>query len=139
MRARRNRWFTIVATDMFSGAFAAIVLLDTITPKHMGLPSTAQEVRLIFPIQGGTVCPNADDGNALIFSFLDGGEPQSTIDKDFRATVIGNRCVVTGFLDIYFKNIEDPCILVTLPGKPPDRIDVEVTGVGYAASPPSCL
>jgi hypothetical protein len=40
----QGRWFTIVATDLFAGAFAAILIIDAATPKE---PITIGEPTLI--------------------------------------------------------------------------------------------
>ena len=139
MRRRRNRWFTIVATDMFSGAFAAIVLLDTITPKQMGIRPSSQEIRITYSVAGGAKCPDKADGDAVVFSFLDGGNPQSTIDKGFQSNLVGQNCVISGFLNVYYPDFKEPCVLSVIGGPPPAAIRVEVTGSSYNDTPKSCI
>ncbi|MFN3627939.1 MAG: hypothetical protein ACK4S3_08680, partial [Parvibaculum sp.] len=108
MRRRRSGWFSIVATDLFSGAFAAIILLDTVSPKELGSVAEQQEVRISYS-KGDLACP-ADPG-AIVFSFLNGGDIVTTLNG-FGLQSTSTECAIVGFVDVYATEIDEPCILV---------------------------
>ncbi len=134
MRRRRGSWFTIVATDLFSGAFAAIILLDTVSPKELGSVAEQQEVRIYYP-NGGTACP-ADPG-ALVFSFRNGGDIVTTLDG-FRLQSGPSECAIVGLVDVFVSEIDEPCLLVAELAGPAPTIRVSVSGVEYDEVPDRC-
>ena len=123
---------------MFSGAFAAIVLLDTITPKEAGAVAEAQEVRISYSTSAGATC--VQDGNSLVFSFRDGGEIITTSQRNFGARLESNNCVVSGFVEVYLAEVDEPCVLVVeLLGTEPKEFDVSMTGnPGFSQRVPPC-
>lgn len=134
MRRRRGGWFTIVATDLFSGAFAAIILLDTVSPKELGSVAEQQEVRIWYPNRENA-CP-ADPG-ALVFSFRNGGEIVTTLDG-FRLQSGPAECAIVGLVDVFVNEIDEPCLLITEFAGPVPKIHVSVSGVGYDKFPEQC-
>ena len=140
MRTRRNRWFTIVATDMFCGAFAAIVLLDTTSPKYLGLLSAPQDVRITFPKSTAFGCPEHGDGNSLVFAFTSGGDEVTTFDQEFDVTEIGDDCQIAGSVQTFSSDVQGACLLTVLPGVDLSSVRVQMAGsASYSGTPASCL
>lgn len=135
MRRRQGGWFTIVATDLFSGAFAAIILLDTVSPKELGSTAEQQEVRIWYPV-GETGCPV--DPGSIVFSFRNGGEIITTLDSGFHLNSTPTECAIVGFVDVYVSEIDDPCLLVAELGRPYPTVHVSITAVGYDKVPEQC-
>lgn len=129
MLRRRNRWFTIVATDMFSGAFAAIVLLDAISPKEVGNEPSTQELSMTFQSQSGN-CPT--DTGAVVLRFEEGGDIKNTLENQFKFSNIqqtGQSCIFSGPVEVYTNEISNVCFLIAeLIGPDLTFVEVEVTG-----------
>jgi hypothetical protein len=132
---RRGGWFTIVATDLFSSAFAAIILLDTVSPKEIGSVAELQEVRISYPA-GETPC--STDPDALVFSFRNGGEIVTTLNKDFEFASTEAECVIAKLVEVHIDEIDEPCILIAELARPIPEISVSVSGVGYDKVPDQC-
>lgn len=138
MRRKRSNWFTIVATDLFSSAFAAILLLDAVTPKETGMAAEAQAVRIEYSHIEGK-CPN--DPDAVILMFRDSGEWVSTQDSNLSASANGNTCVMTGAMKLFLaEEPTDACILITELSPPdPEEFSVMITGLGFQEQVKTCI
>lgn len=131
MKAANNRWFTIVATDLFSGSFAAILLIDALTPKEIGSTATSQRIEIQYPKPAKAECP-ADSG-AIVLAFKDGGTPVSTLSGSFSVKEHDDQCIVSGFLNGFLESRpEDPCIVVAeYPGGAPSSVKVSIASIGF--------
>lgn len=93
----KGRWFTIVATDLFAGAFAAILIIDAATPKEpysVGEPTLFQ---MTFDAPGIEI--DCRDPNNVLLAFTDDqGEPIMTGDLDLSGSRSGDKCQVTGLI-----------------------------------------
>jgi hypothetical protein len=128
---RRRIWFSIVATDMFSGAFAAIVLVDAVTPKQILRPILNEPVELSYEKSNKYACPA--DGSAIVFSFRDGNDVRSTLKENFQVNDTGSRCTISGTLSMDLTGEpEKPCVTIfELRGAEPPKIDVDITGLPW--------
>lgn len=135
MVARRD-WFTIVATDLFAGSFAAILIIDSVTPKELAGVGELELIEIEYDAPAGSFV-DCDDPGAVVFSFEDDtGERFNTLDQGgFAASRNGTRCKVLGVIG----NValtgppENPRALVvefdpSVTGGQPQEIDVTVGG-----------
>jgi hypothetical protein len=144
--ARRSKsdWFTVVATDLFSGCFAAVLILDSVTPKETPVQRrTANvEVEYSLPPSRGSSCFGP---SAIGVTFQDAAGSQfSTLDMAPNWTPDGQVCRLTGLLDIaegtttareprVFVGEYDPtaetglCVEIRAPGLVPTRIKADGT------------
>lgn len=124
----KGRWFTIVATDLFAGAFAAILIIDAATPKEpysLGEPTLFQ---MTFNAPGNEIdCRNP---NNVLFAFTDDqGEAILTRDIDLSGSRAGDKCQVTGLIhDVSVNEPPDDAriLVVYRPASMPPIGDVSV-------------
>ena len=100
MVARRD-WFTIVATDLFAGCFAAVVIIDSVTPKEIAAAPQPMFFEMSYPAKTSKV-PCGANKSAVALSFQDDSKRLDTINNgNFSGSRRGNMCVVTGvFQDV---------------------------------------
>lgn len=100
MVARRD-WFTIVATDLFAGCFAAVVIIDSVTPKEIAAAPQPMLFEMSYPAKTSKV-PCGANKAAVALSFQDDSKRLDTINNgNFTGSRRGNMCVVTGvFQDV---------------------------------------
>lgn len=100
--ARRSRsdWFTVVATDLFSGCFAAVLILDSVTPKETPVQRRAAHVEVEYnlpPSRSGSCF----GPSAIAVTFQDASSSEfSTLDMAPNWTPDGQICRLTSLLDI---------------------------------------
>ncbi len=95
MVARRD-WFTIVATDLFAGCFAAVVIIDSVTPKEIAAAPQSMLFEMSYPSKT-TLVPCGANRAAVGLSFRDDTERLDTInDGNFSGSRRGGRCVIIG-------------------------------------------
>jgi len=78
LKRQRADWFSIVATDLFCGALAAVIILDAVSPKEAFAGRTSTFVSIAYTHPSGRTCRAASevelsmslDGNRI--SSLDG-------------------------------------------------------------------
>lgn len=95
MKARSD-WFTIVATDLFAASFAAILIIDSVTPKEIAGVGQPQIFQLEYQVaqRKPSFCKNE---HALAFFATDNsGAAISTIPQKLSASRVGNTCKVIG-------------------------------------------
>lgn len=124
---------------MFSGAFAAIVLLDAISPKEVGVEPSTQELSMTFQLQSGN-CPT--DTEAIVLRFEEGGDIKNTLENQFKFSNIqqsGQSCVFSGLVEVYTNEISNACFLTAeLIGPDPTGVTVEVTGANSIGNVEQC-
>ncbi|WP_298280501.1 hypothetical protein [uncultured Bradyrhizobium sp.] len=100
MRKFRSDWFTIVASDFFSNCFAAILILDAVSPKDVVVTPGLAPFRIEYNLPQNIDCQK--DKWAIALSFVDDqNQPFNTLSDapDAEAEREGNKCVITGSLD----------------------------------------
>ncbi|NEH61403.1 hypothetical protein [Rhizobium ruizarguesonis] len=65
---RRRDWFPIVASDLFCGALAAVIIMDAVAPKE---PAIAEETAM-FELAYARGADDCDDPHQVALSFVDG-------------------------------------------------------------------
>lgn len=91
-----GNWFTTVATDLFAGAFAAVLIIDAATPKK----PIAQEEPVILTITYDGTGVDCRDANHIHFAFSDDyGDLFRSQDAKLTGSRMGSDCVVTGLLE----------------------------------------
>ena len=121
--AEKGDWFTIVASDLFAGAFAAILIIDAATPKRplaLGQP-TLVDIRYDVSTEiGGTECR---DPTNIAFIFRDDtGEEFNTLNLDLAGRLAGGRCQIIGVVDdvaLSAAPTEAEVLLIYRPGAEP--------------------
>jgi hypothetical protein len=96
----RSDWFTIVASDFFSNCFAAILILDAVSPKDIISSPGLEAFRIEYTLPSSVDC--GKDVSAIVVSFVDDdGYPFDTLKDapDAKAERDGDKCVITGSLD----------------------------------------
>jgi hypothetical protein len=116
---RRRDWFPIVATDLFCGVLCAVIILDAVSPKEIGSPGRTLLIDIAFPDKAnlGQAYANrcADDLGRVVFSFLDNGNPISTIaGGDTQGVMTGDTCHLQAFFPSvhYEKALDNPSITI---------------------------
>jgi hypothetical protein len=118
LRITRKDWFPIVATDLFCGLLAAVIIFDAVSPREV---STAGQDILVEFSYPNAIGPNSaaaceDDKSRLIFSFVSESTRRSTAaDANLKADQEGGLCrVQAAFSDVHFdRELEDPLMLIT--------------------------
>lgn len=97
---QRSDWFTIVATDLFAGAFAAILIIDAATPKHPVALGQATLFSMRYAAPTSSQGIDCNDPNNVVFLFTDEqGDSYNTLDVDLSSQRAGEYCEVIGIID----------------------------------------
>lgn len=134
---RRRDWFPIVATDLFCGVLCAVIILDAVSPKEIGSPGRTLLIDIAFPDKSdlGPAYANrcAGDLGRVVFSFLDNGNPTSTIaGGDTQGAMMGDKCHLQAFFPSvhYEKGLDSPRITVAEYADALDNFEAIVTAPG---------
>lgn len=105
--SQRSDWFTIVATDLFAAAFAAILIIDAASPKELFVQPSDAYFEMSYPLGKATnsgKAPCKDNNVAFAFSFLDDdGNYRNSLGSEAKLSVNeeGDSCIVRGlFIDV---------------------------------------
>lgn len=95
LKRRKRDWFPIVATDLFCGTLAAVILLDAVSPKITGSVGEIAFIELVSKAANGDDCT---DIGRIIFFFIDAGDRLNTKDHgNSLGAKVGEDCVVQAF------------------------------------------
>ena len=110
---RASDWFVLVASDLFMACFAAILVIDIISPKFPeGEIGSVIATEFAYSLEPNQTC-NTRDFQKVAFKVNDGADNYTTFDlKSVYATTANNHCIVTGKLEDIGANIEKYCLLV---------------------------
>lgn len=92
----QGRWFTIVATDLFAGAFAAILIIDAATPKE---PITIGEptlIRVTFDAGPAGAIDCIHPYHVVVAFTDDQGEEVNSREVRMTGARQANNCISTG-------------------------------------------
>lgn len=137
----KGNWFTIVATDLFAGSFAAILIIDAATPKEpysLGEPTLFQMTFEAGNSGSGIDCRNPHN---VLFAFTDDqGDKVLTRDIDLSGSRTGTKCKVTGLIHDVSVNEppDDARILVVYRPRPPAAPPIGDVSVKISTFPLVC-
>lgn len=96
---RKRDWFSVVATDLFCGVLAAVIILDAVTPKEAS--SAGSEVLLTLVYKSASrqpgEPPNTCQVNNVVFQFRDAATTYNTLDAISTASLVDGNCRVEAF------------------------------------------
>lgn len=98
-RAKRD-WFPVVATDLFCGVLAAVIILDAVAPKEVSTAGTAVLLTLTYesaPPQNGEP-PNTCRKESVVFRFRDASTTYDTLGEMTFPSWVNGECRVETFL-----------------------------------------
>jgi hypothetical protein len=117
MAQPRADWFSTVATDLFASCFAAVLIIDSVTPKELGSSSRPVPIEIEYNLPAerrflgrsrdpGTCLPEA----AVVVSFDDrSGRRHSTLAMEGHWSPDGRQCrfvtTVSGLADDGITNL----------------------------------
>lgn len=117
MTQPRADWFSTVATDLFASCFAAILIIDSVTPKEIGTSSRPIPIEIEYnlPDQRNFLGRSRDAGTclseaAIVVSFDDrSGRRHSTLTLEGHWAPDGRQCrfvtTVSGLADDAITNL----------------------------------
>ena len=114
MKARSD-WFTIVATDLFAASFAAVLIIDSVTPKEIAGIGQPQIFELEYQVtnRNPTFCQN--EHALAFFATDDSGAAVSTVTQKLSNSRVGDTCKVIGlFPDSSFINAPDDGVVMVV-------------------------
>lgn len=116
--SRPSDWFVLVATDLFMAAFAAIIIIDIISPKYpKGEVGNATSSEFVYSISGDQSCTNFDH-QTVAFKINDGTDSYTLFDlNSISAGRLSDKCVVTGKFEDIGVEVEQHCLLISGPMK----------------------
>jgi len=110
---RRRDWFPIVATDLFCNVLAAVIILDAVSSKEIGVAGAPVFMQVLYPKSRSDVCENMgvvfafDDSSGAMLNTIDGGNAAGE-------EVDGNCVIQVLFPDVVFQGtLNNPRALVT--------------------------
>jgi hypothetical protein len=132
LRRRKRDWFPVVATDLFCGVLAAVIILDAVAPKEASSQGGEALLTITYkrgdpPFRGSV---NECSPGSVVFRFRDETKSHSTLDTSAQGSAIDETCRVDAFFsDVNFVDgIKEPLIVVAeFVGK---LDEVEITGAG---------
>lgn len=100
LKRQRRDWFPIVATDLFCGVLAAVIILDAVAPKEQS--SAGSEVLLTLTYKNAPR-QNSEGANnchaeGVVFHFRDASDDHSTLLPGTTASLVNDTCRVEAFL-----------------------------------------
>jgi hypothetical protein len=115
---RRRDWFPIVATDLFCGVLAAVIIFDAVSPREVSSAGKIAYMEITFPDKAGVGVDYADrcrDIGRVVFSFKNDSKPVNTL---IGGRTDGNQandvCRLQAlFTEIHFdRELENPSVIV---------------------------
>lgn len=91
LKRKRSDWFSIVATDLFCGVLAAVIILDAVSPKDVAAAHEPMLVALDFERRATLRC--ARDTTIFLALHINGRLVSSIDGPDPSVTETANRCV----------------------------------------------
>jgi hypothetical protein len=126
-RIKRKDWFPIVATDLFCGALAAVIIIDAVTPKESGASPSPHLAVLEYKKDSRASCA---DTSALVFAFSANGKRYSTAEGLTPAWGdLGSKCQLKFLLtSALSRTLRDPELLVAQYPGSPGTVSVRIIG-----------
>lgn len=132
---RRRDWFPIVASDLFCGALAAVIIMDAVSPKEPAIAEETAMFELTYP-RGTSDC---SDPHQLALSFLDGSNKRfNTLSRANAVNgAVDHNCVLQVLIEGVSAEgeIQEPKVLI-LEG--PQGADLKSVRVRTPRSPITC-
>jgi hypothetical protein len=130
---QRKDWFPIVATDLFCGILAAVIILDAVEPKEVGAFGKTILVEISYPNKGTRAAKDCADYGRIVFLFKDGAGWANTLTGgSTNGTQVGDECHLQSFFpDVHFEEtLVEPSVFVTeFGGNVKDlKVTVQVSG-----------
>jgi hypothetical protein len=98
LRRRKPDWFAVVATDLFCGVLAAVIILDAVAPKEES--GAGSEILLTLTYKQSPKQPNEPLSNCqvggVVFQFRDASRTHNTLGGI--ASLVDDKCRVETFL-----------------------------------------
>ena len=136
LKKRRRDWFPIVATDLFCGVLAAVIILDAVSPREVSGAGRVVYMEIAFPDQsdlGLRYTDRCQDVGRVVFSFMNDSKRVNTLvagGTDGKQT--GGICRLQAlFPAVHFEEeLEQPSVLFTEYPGDIDAVEVTVTVPG---------
>lgn len=128
LKRNKSDWFAVVATDLFCGVLAAVIILDAVAPKEVS--SSSSEVMLIMTYASSA---NACGKNDVVFQFRDASSAHNTLENDLTtAALIDGKCRLEAFFPEVnlTEGVKDPLVLVAEYRGDLQDADIEISGIG---------
>jgi len=111
MKAVSREWFVLAFTDLFMASFAAVIILDLISPKFI-IGEVGQDQPFVFEFSTveKSFC-NLNDFQSVTFKISDGDGEYTGFDlKQPRVKHATQTCRVSGVFEDIGNNIEQYCL-----------------------------
>ena len=129
MRIRRRRdWFSIVATDLFCGLLAAVIIFDAVSPKETFSGSLPLFLTVRYDKPAAHSC---DSTSSVVIAFTVAGQRFSTLDGlPAIASTNGSTCVLRYLFhtSVLSPRIEAPKVLISEMNGTPRSVSLNVLG-----------
>ena len=110
MKAVSREWFVLAFTDLFMASFAAVIILDLISPKFM-IGEVGQNQPFVFEFTTNESLCNLNDYQSITLRISDGYDEYTGFDlKQTRVKHKGQTCRVSGIFEDIGSNIEQYCL-----------------------------
>lgn len=149
LRKRRRDWFPIVATDLFCGVLAAVIILDAVSPREVSGAAQVVYMEIAFPDRTGLsgYGDRCQDVGRVVFSFMNDSKRVNTlIEGGTDGKLTDGICRLQSlFPAIHFdREFERPSVLIAEYPGDVDALEVTITVPGLeplicSRRSPKCL